>query len=72
MATEVRKVSGKSDRGIEFLGRKELICEGGPRGDVPGAGAALGHGLGPTRGWDLPLLQGWPPLMVFWLRGYFL
>ena len=60
-AAELRKVSGKSDRGLVFLGQGELICEGGPRGDVPGAGAAIGRGLGPTRGWDPPLLLGWPP-----------
>ena len=61
MAAKLCKVSGKSDRGSSFLGRKEVICEGGPRGGVPGAGAALGRGLGPTRGWDPPLLLGWPP-----------
>ena len=30
---------------------------------------APGHGLGPTRGWDPPLLLGWPPppgLLVPW------
>ena len=47
--------------GLVFLGQGELICEGGPRGDVPGAGAAPGRGLGPTHGWDPPLLLGWPP-----------
>ena len=55
-----------------FLGQMEFICEGGPRGNAPGAGAAPGRGLGPTSGWDPPLILGWPPLGYFWLCGYFL
>ena len=44
------------------------------RGDerrCPRGRAALGRGLGPTHGWDPPLLLGCPPLVVIWLRGSF-
>ena len=71
MAAELRKVSGKSVRGSSFLGHEGAYKRRGPRGKVPGAGAPPCRGLGPTRGWDPPLLLGWPPFGVFCLRGLF-
>ena len=71
MAAELRRVSGRIVRGASFLGRGELISEGGLPEEVPGAGAASYRGLGPTRGWGPPLLLGWPPLGVFRFRALF-
>ena len=72
MAAELRKVSGKSDRGLSFLGRKGAYKRRGAERRGPRGTAALSRGLGPTRGWDPPLLLGWPPLGVFRFRALFL
>ena len=61
MAAELRKVSGKSDRGLDIFRSNIAYMQRGAERRRSRGRAAPGRDLGPTHGWDPPLLLGCPP-----------